>query len=145
MLGVLVIGAPAIAQCQYSVNLVSQLGCPIGSPSLLLPTEISNDGTIVGRGSPCGTLKQIAFRWRSDIGLQFLPLGPVNGYSFARHVTDDGVIVGYMGTSSLGPLRGFVWKDGTVQTFSAPNPSHSVFAYCSTSATCSGSRPVSFR
>ncbi len=117
----------ACGQVLYTVEILNSPACTSGNA--LLATRLSNNATVVGSGSPCFSLAFLPFRWTPSTGVQYLNLGPGIADGWATNVRDDGTIIGYCGSSPLGPMKGFVWKDGQYQLFSAPNPADWVHPY----------------
>ena len=117
----------ACGQVLYTAQTLNSSACSGGNA--LIARRINNSGTVVGLGSPCFSLALLPFRWTPESGVEFLNLGPGNAEGWATAVHDDGTIVGYTGPGFLGPMKGFIWKDGAYTLFAAPNPQDSVQPY----------------
>jgi probable HAF family extracellular repeat protein len=78
----------------------------LGGTSYTTALGINAKGEIVGSSSPTGAINRVAFL-RSPSGT-FRAIGPLDTYSFARDISDAGVVVGSVNLN--GSTRAFRWS-----------------------------------
>ncbi|MCA9290160.1 MAG: hypothetical protein KDA25_03465, partial [Phycisphaerales bacterium] len=102
----------ALGQCGYDVEVVATPAC-FGS-SAVQPMAVSNSGVVVGTMlNTCSGATTDAFVWSAATGFQIIDFGVDIVSAHARGITESGVIVGDVNTTT-GILQGFRFVDGEV-------------------------------